>query len=1674
MNPKIHSISQADLDALPTPIAVPANRYAQETDVRIKLALMIDTIETVFKYGSAIVVQVMRQRSDWLDFVDSPPRKSILKSLQLPQLGEHVGIISSAYYYFRNTSRTLPLVLESVCKLTQKHPSDLSNELKRLRNRRKGHGAWPSEDVARSALCEFGGAFSDTLQIAIDLNRTFPLYLEPASIRFSGPIPPKFEKADGEENEVWRLVIYDDTQQWSVGLYPLLLCGRDGSTIFNGEGDSALLPGGVTFLDYCSGDDLDLKVGHRIVEDFKSAFSLDGYRPQFDEYSVPIDFFTGRESDLQILTGFLQQDDDRILLVRGERGIGKSTLLEKWWRDLDSQGFSIARHIVTEGSPNAEPREVASHLLRQLDGKARPEFDWNAEAFHREIANLLQISHGEKPWLILLDGIDECAAYLERKGRRDTLFDWIPSPGETGPGVFWILGARSPYAAKKEVLRQLGSQKLRIHDVLPFGSDDVAAYLCHFLDGGRVHEKPSLLPLVLERTRGLPLSLYLFATGIQNGISAYNEDSIRAFTTDKDDLIRKGVDRLPKAAEDLEEALRRDEFVFEERALARKALSASQYRVECDALKTAYRRQGALYIENLLALLGLTEEPLTEGTMISILELPGKWLPCYLSLVSPYIREEQDGFTFLHDAFRDFILHEKTEWVGTLRKHLLDWCLEPANRGQGYVIRNGVSHLLAAYREEPTEANAERIATLLTDIGFITTKIRAGLIAELLRDYREVLAAMPENFAGMFADLESDDEDRTWLVEARRACLEGKESPYPDRGGAGVIAKCNELNEISRAARAANAQEIPNRNDEDEEGNGALEAWEKFTTFWDDSPATPSDAKFEEITLEAADEEEESDEEKIRERRQWDDDNQKNAAETEAKRHALARTFLSEDTVTDRAIRKMHASSSVGKPESAAERISAFEALAMDCWSLIQNEKTDIGALCYNHRQSGIIHDSGEAFIKGDSQAWIELLNRPDEDVRRLRLPFQGARILPFAQFTQFLLIESRKPKSADEFTHTFTRFDARANQITGNCTGHSASHHSSRFPMVSDDGRHVRLGSNIWELDFESGTAKRLEPGQLPDLPAELMADPPFDRPTQPSTDYRPPVFSEDGFLTADADSCGVDLFETISRERVIPANRGYDNRFTDNKGGKPREIFFAANGHLLVGRNSHSVVVLHLPSGELLFEEQRGACEVSATRDGRLLAILRNSEVTVWDVFSGMELRRFATQAHGSGGLRFSESGELLQVNSEIVDLRSGSRVPRFDEPNGGNELVERSERFSIEKDKATDLLTFENLTANNGALSLRQFHEGEPSLLLAGDQVIALFDSSYGIASYTIGGLMRHTFEMEDLMEIRPEGNDNNLPHSFPALLPPYPFSSCGSILIAANNGSLGILNPTTGEKRIVNSFKFLAELDKTVGQRKKERYIESPWEARRRAEDAERGHGLPCDEKPYRFEISDALPSIDGAWILTATNWDGIRIWNVENGECERVLDLPAADSFFAGIVEKLVLSRDGNDCYLALQDGSIHVWRNWLMGDQGWSKVHHFHVETECYCILPASRRFMYLKGDRSDVRADRYGAVHEIYDLETGTPYPFTPAQQFFDMDELVAMTPDGQHLLFSSAIEGKENYLRVLRLGDFEEVMRFPMRATITAVSNIADDGRFVVLTDNGDLLRLKIHFPH
>lgn len=144
----------------------------------------------------------------------------------------------------------------------------------------------------------------------------------------------------------------------------------------------------------------------------------------------------GREEDLSALDAFLSDRPGGLLIVTGEAGAGKSSLLAHW---LESAApTSTARHFISAELPaTTSPDAIEGHIAAQLDSLLAtappiPAGDQPAgERIHQRLAGFTPSGPGGR-LIIVLDGLDEAAGRIE---------PFVPAP--LPDGVFVIIGCRA-------------------------------------------------------------------------------------------------------------------------------------------------------------------------------------------------------------------------------------------------------------------------------------------------------------------------------------------------------------------------------------------------------------------------------------------------------------------------------------------------------------------------------------------------------------------------------------------------------------------------------------------------------------------------------------------------------------------------------------------------------------------------------------------------------------------------------------------------------------------------------------------------------------------------------------------------------------------------------------------------------------------------------------------------------------------------------------------------------------------------------------------------------------------------------------------------------------------------------------------------------------------------------
>ncbi len=1691
------------LASLPDPIAIPARRYRDENDSRSKLLLLVDTIETVFKFGSAIAIKELMRIE-----IEAPSeslvslRSSIRCGIDRPSLGQHVGFIRDICAEL-GKSGNIPKVISSI-KLLQ--DAVLADPLLKLRNDYKGHGAVTTKDLADRLMGgDLGEKFGILLKIVAQIHQEFPVVMLSLGADLE---PPHFalRQQDGS--------IYLD-------LFPLFLGSISAeplSVIYNGRKSNGSKSGiRISYLNYQTGEGSTYKPGEVPADAFNAEFPPAPKKAsEFSHIDAPANeliearsnSFKGRDADLELIHQFMAESSLKVLVVTGAPGQGKTSLLCKWLNTVATDGNDkqlVIRHFIVEGDAATCTtvgifRSLCTQLGRALEHRGQQKPDWKIAEWQQEFCTLLHQA-GQKfhSVAIVIDGLDEAERHRQSNLDEESILQWLPAPSLLAANVRWMLSIRPQYLQDPAFRAKYGVDKARQHEMGKLDANAIRAILYDYASNWReVALREDLVEIILEKSEGSPIYIHQLAGDLEKARLDFSEAGIATIPQGMVEFHRRILEEIehriahkPSNLDHVRMEALKGEWAEQ---LEAGEVSQEKYRDKVAAAEAKIQKDRTSPAAEVLGLLAVCLEPLPvslmallTGASLTSLQNTLEEARSVLSGSFPHTDSVDTRYSLYHSSFREFLLQHRPEAAQWGKDRFKQFCSQPNHRTDEYVIRNGVAHLLEFVRTKPTEEAVRDLSDLLTDLDFITVKIRAGMVPELLHDYEQALTRLTGSPSSMFHGLEMDDEDRSWIAEARAACIAGNTSPYPARGGASIIAK---LKEDYSAFLVKMRLEADIKRQQRLESGLAEESDDDLDDFGLDFLKLPNgETNFSELEFDS-EPAEQTEDEIIALSRQCYEENNQGVHDNEKRRFEIAEQIFKSGTITDKAIQKILNGCVNNYSDDRAARIRDFADLVAGSWRQLADTSVDTAAYCSNYRQEGPVHTAGTESMTARSVPWIEQLYRPKGGVRRLRLNFtesdQQGKIGFFKDFS--MALRARYKDISGIRQYHFDILDTTRNRQLATYSGEAPAPRGgssfpshSDWPKITDGGSHVYFQDELWELDLKEKVAMRVPSGEELLIRAALMAAPPFRRRSEPTTDYREPVFSEDGYLAADADYYYLHLLETQLGGPVdtnhVPS---LSSRFTNDINGKPGSFFFSAESRLIIGRNYKSVPVMDLISGEMIFLQNTDAQQVATTRDGRLLAAQFLGTVRVWDLRTGLELRQFPTHVFESDNLQFSESGELLNVHSEIVDLRTGSRHLRFDENGGGSEFLEKSNRYTITPTHAIDHLRSHKLKGNTGQLSLDQKEEIS-SIILINEKIVISLKNGLVTLPFCLGGIARHFSGFEDLWLLRPaHESPGNYSQSYPSTIASNASTITGKILLAVDDGTLGLMDPQTDTIKRLTDFEYLSNMDHEVGNSIMAIPLESQQD---RDERVKREQSVNADHFPQpepekstpKFSIDDAEMTQDGKWILTVTSWDSVRVWRTVDGSCVRAIPLPKAADYYSGRATKIQLSRDGKHCHVAFSSGAIYRLIDWEKPETVWSLIYEFPREKNVECTSVQNRRYLHMQSysDNGWVRFSQDGQTHILCDLENGENLPLFFDGRDFNTGELLAVTDDSQHLIVSSGNEQKDHFIRVLRLKDSSEVLRFPLTSEFQAMSNIAPDGRFVVLTKAWDLLRLKLHLP-
>lgn len=761
------SLDNQIVSTMPAPIAVAFAEYQQERSAFKKLHRLVDAYETVMKYAAVLAIQNFYDAR--LSAVFPEGDDLIRRQIDRPSLGSWAKFLEEILKCFAEREADVfcrALYLFQYKRfgrdpVQQEHlkPNGAAGRLLTLRND-LAHGATLSDDAAEYRLIHYARDLEVLLEKAAFF-KDFPLlYVHQGHDSHALQIQPLMGAPYSEsppttlttqlpvDDLTDHLVVYHAATERFLDLHPLLIYTECEESIPQWDRQRQLLGTAacqkrkilfyndlkddrrITFLDYQQGhlsrfrtseqNSLPKTFRQRFAKPERSLHNIDWFDAFIHDRTA---HFVGRERELAEIDRYVAEGVKAVLIV-GEPGVGKSTLLAKWASD-----HQAIRHFIREGDAGTyKPISVFGNLIRQLRERfgveplSSPQPD--PLAYRQAFSEVLQAATNVtgEPVVIVVDGLDEAARSAFYSSERDSdlsIVDYLPDPSQLPNGVCLLVSTRpalldhSAFAAKfeRDKAKRLTLGKLT--------EIEVRALLYQVRSKYDVLAAPEYVEAVVKQSEGNPLYLKMLVEdlaerqlvfgqtdALPTGVVAYFK-RILDFIENADHAHRLVSHNAKlKTQRDLLETLVAQNRLT--RSEAEEILTNEQSKHE------GHERSNGI---ETLVLYCLAKEPLTLDQVASVLHAePIEAQRAFALIRTVLVDEGQGRFTIFHSRFRDYVLHLNThsdtrlqpyaEMITRVRLDLLAYCARWREHRDPYALRRYAEHLQEAQQLEALYALA--------------------------------------------------------------------------------------------------------------------------------------------------------------------------------------------------------------------------------------------------------------------------------------------------------------------------------------------------------------------------------------------------------------------------------------------------------------------------------------------------------------------------------------------------------------------------------------------------------------------------------------------------------------------------------------------------------------------------------------------------------------------------------------------------------------------------------------------------------------------------------------------------------------------------------------------------------------------------------------------------------
>jgi len=215
---------------------------------------------------------------------------------------------------------------------------------------------------------------------------------------------------------------------------------------------------------------------------------------------------------------------------------------------------------------------------------------------------------------------------------------------------------------------------------------------------------------------------------------------------------------------------------------------------------------------------------------------------------------------------------------------------------------------------------------------------------------------------------------------------------------------------------------------------------------------------------------------------------------------------------------------------------------------------------------------------------------------------------------------------------------------------------------------------------------------------------------------------------------------------------------------------------------------------------------------------------------------------------------------------------------------------------------------------------------------------------------------------------------------------------------------------------------------------------------------------CRRANTHYGINHAILTPDGRYAVTSRDGEAIRAWTMVTGECVAALPVRFIHSFNEGEVQCMVPTPNSEGVVFVTQDGRIHVWR--FVGNS-----ERFVLPHEEYNNRPK----IAISADGKKVAFGGWFEPIEVWDIpERRLVKKFDQKPDALAHD--LAISHDGAYIIVASGGEALNNEVSVYDMESGILITTYPTTAYPVRLSKLSEDGRFICITDNGEVHCLSL----